>query len=159
MKEKESRHVVDLLFTLGLFCVLAATALMVVLIGADVYRKTVSNMTENYNTRTSITYLAEKVRQNDVQGSVVYETTVEGGDALVLEQQVGDSAYQTWIFVYEGNLREVLVKKDTPVKGTDGQAIMELQSLQVKQQDGMLLLAATDMDGNRSEIKLSPRCQ
>ena len=31
-------HVVDFLFTLALFCVFAASALMVVVIGANVYR-------------------------------------------------------------------------------------------------------------------------
>ena len=54
-------HVVDFLFTLALFCVFAASALMVVVIGANVYRQTVRGMDSNYDSRTSLTYLTEKV--------------------------------------------------------------------------------------------------
>ena len=48
-------HVVDFLFTLALFCVFAASALMVVVIGANVYRQTVRGMDSNYDSRTSLT--------------------------------------------------------------------------------------------------------
>lgn len=63
-------HVVDFLFTLALFCVFAASALMVVVIGANVYRQTVRGMDSNYDSRTSLTYLTEKVRQNDAANAV-----------------------------------------------------------------------------------------
>ena len=42
-------HVVDFLFTLALFCVFAASALTVVVTGANVYRQTVRRMDQNYD--------------------------------------------------------------------------------------------------------------
>lgn len=45
MKRKSnepSRHIVDILFVLALFCVFAASALMLVTIGANVYKQTLS---------------------------------------------------------------------------------------------------------------------
>ena len=99
-------HVVDFLFTLALFCVFAASALMVVVIGANVYRQTVRGMDSNYDSRTSLTYLTEKVRQNDAANAVTIRS-VGDSPALVLSQQAGERIYETWIYVYDGYLREL----------------------------------------------------
>lgn len=84
-------HVVDFLFTLALFCVFAASALMVVVIGANVYRQTVRGMDSNYDSRTSLTYLTEKVRQNDAANAVTIRS-VGDSPALVLSQQAGSGS-------------------------------------------------------------------
>ena len=85
-------HVVDFLFTLALFCVFAASALMVVVIGANVYRQTVRGMDSNYDSRTSLTYLTEKVRQNDAANAVTIRS-VGDSPALVLSQQAGERTF------------------------------------------------------------------
>lgn len=63
--QKQSGHVVDFLFTLSLFGVFTICALIVAAIGVQVYQNTVSNMENNYTVRTSLTYVAEKIRQHD----------------------------------------------------------------------------------------------
>ena len=158
MKQQQG-HVVDVLFSLALFCVLAASALLVILLGANVYQQTVSGMAQNYNTRTSISYLAEKIRQNDAAGSITIGE-VEGADALILEQQSGQSDYQTWIYSSGGKLREVMVTGGTTVKTADGQPIMDLADLKIDwDAEGMLQLTATDGDGVVTTLKLSIRCE
>ncbi len=155
---EEKGHVTDLLFTLALFCVFAASALLVVLMGANVYKQTAAGMAQNYNTRTSISYLAEKIRQNDVANGIKIER-IDGKDALVLEQTVGKSTYQTWIYSSEGMLREVMVAVGTKVEAADGQPIMEIENLQVEQDiPGMISLTATDLDGKVAVLKMALRC-
>lgn len=44
---KQKNHVVDLLFSLALFCVFAASALTIVIMGADVYQKSVNDNEQN----------------------------------------------------------------------------------------------------------------
>ncbi|WP_312645613.1 DUF4860 domain-containing protein [Hydrogenoanaerobacterium sp.] len=157
--KQEKGHVVDLLFTLALFCVFATSALLVVLLGANVYKQTVAGMTQNYNTRTSIAYLAEKIRQNDVANGVKLGE-VDGADALILEQKVGESTYQTWIYSSGGKLCEVMVAGGTQVKAADGQPIMELENLQIEQDEqGMLNLLATDVAGEATVLKINLRCE
>ena len=73
-QSKTGTHMVDLLFTLALVCVFAASALMVVLIGANVYQNTVEGMDENFSARTSVTYVATKIRQNDTEGTAYIST-------------------------------------------------------------------------------------
>lgn len=155
---EEKGHVTDLLFTLALFCVFAASALLVVLMGANVYKQTAAGMAQNYNTRTSISYLAEKIRQNDVVNGIKIES-IDGKDALVLEQTVGKSTYQTWIYSSDGMLREVMVVAGTKVEAADGQPIMEIENLQVEQDiPGMISLTATDLDGKVAVLKMALRC-
>lgn len=157
MKQQQG-HVVDLLFTLALFCVFAASSLLVVLLGANSYKQTVAEMTQNYSTRTSISYLAEKIRQNDVASGISIGR-VEGAPALILEQQAGAAVYQTWIYSSDGKLREVLVSQGTVVKAADGQPIMELADLALDlSAEGLLRITATDLDGTTSTLKLSLRC-
>ena len=77
-------HMVDFLFTIALFCAFAATSLIVVIIGANVYQGTVRGMNENYALRTSLSYVSQKVRQNDGAGEI-HIGTLDGVPALVLE--------------------------------------------------------------------------
>lgn len=157
--KQERGHVIDLLFTLALFCVFAASSFLVVLMGANIYKQTVTQMTQNYNTRTSLSYLAEKIRQNDITDGIRIGE-VEGATALILEQKVGESTYQTWIYSSGGELREVMVAQGTKVKAADGQPIMELADLQVdRSPEGLLSLTTIDPDGTVSTLKLSLRCE
>ena len=57
-------------FVLALFGVFAVSALALVTIGADVYQHTVEDMGVNYESRTAVSYIMEKVRQNDTADSI-----------------------------------------------------------------------------------------
>lgn len=65
MEMKKQTHIADLLFTLALFLVFAASVVMALLFGANVYQNTVRQMDENYNQRTCLAYVANQVRQHD----------------------------------------------------------------------------------------------
>ena len=63
-RNQEKHFIVDILFVLALFGVFAVSALALVTIGADVYQHTVEDMGVNYESRTAVSYILEKVRQN-----------------------------------------------------------------------------------------------
>ena len=86
---REQEHSVDVLFILALFCVFAGSAVLVMTFGANVYQRTVSQMEENYNTRVSLSYVANQVRQHDEKGCITLET-LEGSPALVLGSSRSD---------------------------------------------------------------------
>ena len=97
MNIRTSRNnVVDLVFTLALFCVFAASALMVVIMGADVYQSAVSESNTYHTRSTALTYLSEKIRQNDTSGNVSVGS-FQGHQALVIRQEIEDTAYITYI--------------------------------------------------------------
>lgn len=155
---KVHSHVVDLLFTLALFCVFAASSLTVVLIGANVYKGTIQSMNNNFDMRTSLTYLSEKVRQNDVAGGV-YLSELEGKPALVLEQTFDDTQYQTWIYHDDSSLKELFTRKGNDISLSDGQEIMTTTEFLLEQnEDGLFVFTCTDQEGNSATVKVAPRC-
>lgn len=151
-------HLVDILFTLALFCVFAGSALLVVLIGANVYKATIREMGENFNTRTSLTYVSTKVSQNDVEGAV-YLGELEGIQSLVLEKQIEGEIYQTWIYYYNGSLCEVFIKEGTALRPSGGSSIIKVTSFRFESVDSSTLrMVSTDENGREASMILRPRC-
>ena len=65
MEERQQRHIIDVLFVLALFGIFALSAIFLITIGADIYGKTMNNMERNFDARTALAYITEKVRQSD----------------------------------------------------------------------------------------------
>lgn len=157
MKRQGARYTVDILFVLVLFCVLAICALSVVLIGANVYRGTVQRMDDSFSSTTSLNYMANKIRQNDIEGAV-YLSEVEGTPAVVLERTFNETEFTTWIFHDAGYLREVMVRKGETVHLSDGLAILQISRFSMEQESEDLLRFATwDQSGSEVSILIAVR--
>jgi len=152
MKAMRTRHAADLLYSLALFCVFAACALMVVLMGADVYKKTVSAAEADYNSRTCVSYIATKLRQGDTQGAIAVQQ-LGGRSALSLDQEVGGTRYRTWLYQDGGQLCEQFVPADLQPDPAQGQQIMPLQGLEFSlDPSGRLKVTATQTDGTTETL-------
>ena len=100
--KQEKHFIVDILFVLALFGVFAVSALSLVTIGADVYQHTVEDMSVNYESRTAVSYITEKVRQNDAADSILL-TTLENVPALCMVSQLDGDTYCTYLYLYDGS--------------------------------------------------------
>lgn len=154
---QQRRHsMTDLVFTLTLFCVFAASALIVVVIGANVYRSTVAGMDENFSTRTAVAYISEKVRENDrfdTQSSVEL-TTFGSADALALRRTQGEAVYYTYIYYYDGALRELMTsgeyRSDQDLAA--GQVIAQLNDVTFEQVEPNLYRFVAVSDTGKEEL-------
>lgn len=148
MKPRNRTHVTDILFTLSLFCLFTACAFLVVLTGIQVYRTTVSNMEDNYSSKTALSYVTEKIRQHDFAGGVSV-VSLKGENALVLKDQADGETYLTYIYAYEDYLWELSVKEGTPVSRDMGQKIIQVQDFSIeKKENGFFELSASDSRQN-----------
>lgn len=130
-RNQEKHFIVDILFVLALFGVFAVSALALVTIGADVYQHTVEDMGVNYESRTAVSYIMEKVRQNDTAGSISL-TTLEDVPALRMLSRVEDETYCTYLYLYDGHLKELFMREGASLGGQvtpAGTDIMELKDL------------------------------
>ena len=92
--KKTPEHTIDRVFLLALLALFAATAFLVVSIGAKQYHSIADSMTANYETRTVSSYLEEKMNQNDVAGSVAVTSI---GDFPPSNRRArGQSGIQRW---------------------------------------------------------------
>ena len=137
------KHIVDALFVfalLGLFAVLAVT---VVLFGANAYAGNAESYEANYNNRTSLVYIMQKLHSNAEGGNVSIGRIGES-DALIITSKEGETVYSTVIYVYENKLKEVVALGGTDVLPTDGQDIMELSEISfLSYTDELLKVTAT----------------
>jgi hypothetical protein len=147
---------IDTVFIACLFVLFAVTASLLVLLEASQYRATVDSMNENYEVRTASSYLAEKLRQHDAAASVAVQE-LDGVRALALSENA-DKAYTTYIYYYDGALRELLVGADASCTLSAGQSIVALSSFSVeKRAEGLLYITFTDSGGISHEQYLSYR--
>ena len=109
--QKQEKHfIVDILFVLALFGVFAVSALALVTIGADVYQHTVEDMGVNYESRTAVSYIMEKVRQNDTADSI-FLTDLENVPALCMLSEIDEETYCTYLYLYDGHLKELFMRE------------------------------------------------
>ena len=140
---KKQKPIFDVLFTLVLFSIFATTALLVVVIGVNVYKSTVTGMENNFTARTSLSYIAEKVRQNDVADGVeLAEIGTENTPALLLKQTYGETAVETYIYLYNGNLTELLCTAGTPPDPALGQPVLALETFALSLEGSLLTVTA-----------------
>lgn len=159
IKRRKSGHVIDIVFTLALFCVLAASLLTVVILGADVYSATVGRMQENYEFRTSLGYVAGKLRQNDIKDGVKIGE-IGGVPALVMKQALGETSLITYIYYYDGALCEVFAGESVEVSPQSGQRIVEIDGFKFKElENGVFKLTCTDTQGETTSVIASARCR
>lgn len=159
-QSQEHHHIVDILFVLALFGVFAVSALVLVTIGAGVYQNTVQDMGSNFDSRTAMAYLTEKIRQNDGADSVSIGT-LENTDALLLSQDIDGETYITYLYYHDGTLRELFIKEGADLVGNPlsaGQEVMPLTSLKLeKVSDSLYSFEMATADGEVKKLLLSTR--
>lgn len=146
----EKRHIIDLLFPIALFLVLAASSLFLVILAANVYRKSVLKEESNYTTRTCLSYVTEKIRQLDENGGV--ETGIfDGHPCLILRQTLEGQSYVTYLYSYEGQLCELFIQEEKSMHAADGQKILEVHDFDITEQEkGIFKISCSDGNGNES---------
>lgn len=149
MNSKHDRHIIDLLFVIALFCVFALSAIFLISIGADIYGKTVTHMEQNFNSRTAFAYLAEKIRQSDQQGAVSVGE-LKGNPAVIITQKNEAAEYVTYLYEYNGYLKELLVREDTPLGPEAGQNILAITDFSISQVNDRLYSFTVTVDGTNS---------
>lgn len=153
---RENNHMVDILFTLALFCVFTASALLVVVIGANVYRSTVARMQDNYSARTALSYVTEKVRQHDTAGSVGMYSFDDGTPAIELKETYDTGTFNTYIYESGGELNELYIASSVRPEKSAGRKIMDVSEFTVdKISDSLLYVTVQEKDGSKEETYIS----
>lgn len=143
------RHTIDLLFPIALFLLFAASSLFLVILAANVYRKSVLREECNYESRTCLSYVAEKIRQSDENGGV--KTGVfDGLSCLILRQTFEEQPYVTYLYCYEGQLCELFIQEGIIMHAADGQKILKVHDFEITEQEkGIFKISCSDGNGKK----------
>ena len=135
MFKEQKKHTVDVLFVITLFAVFAISVVVLTGIGARVYQNIVDEMQDNYSSRTSFSYIYNKIHQNDSEGNISIGS-YGGTDALIISEEIDNITYCTYLYCYDGSLKELFTRADQSFDPSYGTDILPL--------DAFSLTAVTD---------------
>lgn len=133
-QNNQKKHTVDILFVLILFGVFAFSAFMLVILGSNVYSNTVDSMENNFSNRTSYAYITEKFRQNDSANSIS-TNLINSNAAFIFTETINETDYQTILYIHDGYLKELLIKKGDSLPLEAGNTILEANAFTIVKKD------------------------
>ena len=154
-RRNEKKHVIDFLFPLAVFFVLAASSVAIVVLASGFYSRQVKASSDSYSGRTALAYVTEKMHQNDENGAIE-DGTFDGENALVIRQRYGEKEYVTYLYAYDGYLRELFIQDGTEAKASDGRKILATKDFEAKEiSDGIFHLYCENEDGKKTDTFVS----
>lgn len=145
------KHTVDTLFVFLLYGLFALLSVLLILIGARVYRRTVENTEARGDVRASLSYVANKIRSSD---RAALET--RGGlSVLVLTQRAGEEDFETCIYYTGGALKEYLTEAGAPFYPEKGETVTALTSFSFAEEDGLLIVTSAGRDGQSHTMHIA----
>ena len=142
--------------TIVLIALFAISALVLLAAGMQVYKNVVLASNENFELRTSLSYVATRVRQFDASGSVDV-AQYDGMDVLVLSEEFDGDIYNTLIYYKNGYLCELAQAAGYEPDFEFGFETVEIDDFSISKQDGCILLSAANASGDRESLKLTLR--
>ena len=129
MNRQVRKHRVDTIFVLVVFVVFAASVLMVLMLGGNVYKNTNILSSEGYDERTVLSYIWAKVKHSDVSGSIFLDE-YEDIQMLVFEHEDDYGRLRrTLIYYIDGWLYELNMRAAVFPGLAAGQRIIRTLSL------------------------------
>lgn len=142
-------HAVDSVLILLIFTIFAVSSLFLVIIGANAYRGVVRDSDQNDQIRSSLSYVVNKVRAGDSAGAVRL-TQKQGVAVLELVERSGEQAYSTYLYFYQGEIRELFQQTDGEFQPEKGLLVSKADRFSMEQEGQMLFV--TVEAANSSEL-------
>ena len=156
-RDEQRRYIVDILFVLALFFVFAVSSILLIALGASIYRRNTDSMEHNYTIRSSHAYLAEKMRAADTEHAVSIGET-DGLQSLLLHQEIDGKMYVTRLYLYEGHVTELFHRADIDLPASAGMQLMKVSALSFTQtKEGLIKADVTETDGTTHMVVMTPK--
>lgn len=158
---KTKRHTVDVLFLITLLCVFAISLITLTGTGATVYEHIVDRMDSNFVSRSSFSYVINKIRHNDRLGNVSIGKYGDA-DAIIISEEISNTEYCTYLYYHDGSLREIFSRKNQFFDPSLGNSIIELSDFSIEKISDSLckvILVNTTSDVSTLYISLRSTAQ
>ena len=152
-------HKIVALLPLIVLIILTFCAVAVVLFAARIYGSTVEDTSQADDYRTAVSYISGRIHGFDSAGSVSVEN-LDGCEAIMLTHPDGNRTYATYIYCYDGFLRELMVPYGTSASLSAGTEILAVNTLKIEElTPGLFRFSATDEAGNCTAAVVSLRSE
>lgn len=108
-----------------LLIIFAVSTCLMIIEGSESYKNILNQKEKEENARIALSYINMRVKQNDVQGHLLFKPkSVDGKDALVIKHSGDEEGFLTYLFWDEGILWECYTDVNTePTKAYSAQIV------------------------------------
>ena len=133
MRRRNGYTLIELVLVLLLLVLVASVVFTLASVGSETYLRLAAKQDQAADLRIGLSYLDVQIRKHDEQGALsIRPDPFAGQPALVIEQQVGDQTYLTWIYVYDHTLCELFISEDTQVTPDMASRIVPMNGLEIE---------------------------
>ena len=151
----KQRHTFETVAALALICIFTVFALLLVMMGSQIYQKTASAMQDSGQVRTGLAYVGNKVRYGGTDRVSVVEK--DGVSALAIDEAWEEVTYQTLIYPWEGYLCEQLVPAEGDIDWNAGERLVAVEDFRIETAEGLIRLTVTAASGMERALDLALR--
>lgn len=142
---KKRRHSVSDLYLFAIFGIFVVFSLLIVVLGVKVFQGVASATDINNEVRSSLFYVANKIRSADQTDGIRIEIK-NGILVLILEGDYTEGDYETVIYYHNGSIRELLNKKDSEFDPDLGDSIIKTNGFIIEKNGNLMFLSITASD-------------
>lgn len=149
------KHKLDLIFPILLWGMLLICAVFTILVGIHFYENTTERISNNFDARTALSYLREKIHQNDEDGSISLGQFADQ-DSIIIQQTINETIYYTYIYAYENALWELTAQEGIDLSPSDGTKIIDVKDFHMEEiSSGHFYFSCKNQDGYEISTKVS----
>ena len=152
--DRQNQFSFQFIFIMLLYLVIVILSVMVISLGKNIYDKINEDRNKNYELQVSLSYIANKIRQSDINDAVEIKD-LNGIDAVVINEVYDEEKYQTWIYFYDGAIYEMFTDAGSTFELSDGTRVVEADLFKIEKiKDNLYKFTAVSKEEN-SELYLS----
>ena len=155
-KPQLGSHAVSGVFIFLLVGLFAVSALLLTLIGTQVYRRVTDAGAQSVRMQTLMSYLNNKVHAYDRAGGVAVETR-GGQPVLALREELDGESYTTLIYAQNGTVCEQLLWEGDELDAELGQPIAQASDLSFELDGALLTLRVAAETGESVTARVALR--
>lgn len=137
-------HSIDSLFVVILFAVFVFMSLLIISSGAAAYKNSAAQMDDRFDRQTCVSYITAKIRSNNESGKISI-VDYKGANALCITETFTEGTYNTYIYLYEGMVRELFCNAEYPQELDVGSALTRASGLTFSYNDGVYEITLVDV--------------
>ncbi|MBE0449624.1 MAG: DUF4860 domain-containing protein [Clostridia bacterium] len=120
---------------------------------AGSYERLVNEKAIDTEFRIASSYLTTKLRQNDRSGAVVLiSQDTEPGVAIKISEDLSGEIYETWIYVADGFLKEVMIPAGVAFDGDYAFVIAEIDQMELIDDEEGVIGIELFKEGSESQL-------
>lgn len=131
MKRRGGYSLIELVLVMLLLIIVAVSVFLLTSAGSSAYARLSGNASTSSDSRIALSYIDVRIKKLDGIGRVsVCPAPFGDGQALLLSQAIEGRDYETYLYVDQGSLKELIIEKGravTPDMATDLASVEQMR--------------------------------